>query len=105
MADEQKQELSVRDKLHRERLDRARKMTPDVGRVRVLPRNDDVRKYIVHQPSLIAFPESGSVEWPDDAFTRRRIADGDVTLEEQPKSSESAPAQPQASRGSAAATS
>jgi hypothetical protein len=50
-------------------------------RVRVLPRDETIRKYIVHQPSGIAFPATGSVEWPNDRFTQRRIRDGDVTIE------------------------
>jgi hypothetical protein len=60
---------------------------PKVERVRVNPKDDDVREFIKH-PSGIAFPESGSAEWPLDRFTRRRIADGSVTLEDdkqQPK--------------------
>lgn len=83
MADEQ---LSVRDKRQRDRLEKMRKMqgTP---RVRVLPRDDEIRKNIQHPIGWIGFPESGSVEWPDDGFTRRRIADGDVTLEEVPSES------------------
>ena len=49
--------------------------------VRVVPKNDTIRKYLRHHPSGIRFPASGSVEWPMDNFTRRRIADGDVTVE------------------------
>jgi hypothetical protein len=52
-----------------------------VPRVRVLPRDEMIRKYIKHMPSGIAFPETGSVEWPNDRFTQRRISDGDVTIE------------------------
>ena len=50
-------------------------------RVRVLPRDETVRKHIVHWPTGIAFPAEGSVEWPNDRFTQRRIRDGDVTIE------------------------
>jgi hypothetical protein len=53
-----------------------------VSRVRVLPRDETIRKHITHQPTGIAFPATGSVEWPNDRFTQRRIRDGDVTLEE-----------------------
>jgi len=28
------------------------------------------------------FDSNGMAEWPDDAFTQRRLRDGDVTLEE-----------------------
>jgi hypothetical protein len=51
-------------------------------RVRVLPRDETIRKHIVHWPTGIAFPATGSVEWPNDRFTQRRVRDGDVTIEE-----------------------
>jgi hypothetical protein len=55
----------------------------DEGRrvVRVLPRNDQIRKYIKHPRTRVGFPAEGSAEWPNDAFTKRRIIDGDVTIE------------------------
>jgi len=49
--------------------------------VRVLPRSDDIRKYLKHQPSRVGFLATGSAEWPNDTFTKRRIAEGDVTIE------------------------
>jgi hypothetical protein len=49
--------------------------------VRVLPKNDMIRKYIKHQPSRIGWLKEGSVEWPLDAFTRNRLRDGDVIIE------------------------
>jgi hypothetical protein len=53
--------------------------------VRVLPTNDDMRRLLKH-PRGIAFPSGGgSVEWPNDNFTRRRIAEGAVTIEERAK--------------------
>lgn len=84
MADEQKseQKLSVRDQRQKDRLERMRKMN-QTPRVRVVPKDDVIRSIMSH-PSGMSFPETGSVEWPDDTFTRRRIADGDVTIE-QPK--------------------
>jgi hypothetical protein len=54
---------------------------PPLPRVRVLPKDDDTRLYLRHPSGNIGFPESGSVEWPLDRFTHRRIADGDVTIE------------------------
>jgi hypothetical protein len=68
-----------------ERKARARQLTPS-ARVRVLPRDETIRKNIVHWPTQIAFPATGSVEWPNDRFTQRRIRDGDVTIEEAAKS-------------------
>jgi hypothetical protein len=49
--------------------------------VRVLPKNDMIRKYIKHQPSRIGWLKEGSVEWPLDQFTRNRLRDGDVIIE------------------------
>jgi hypothetical protein len=51
------------------------------SRIRVLPKNDELRKTLRHA-SGIAFPAEGSVEWPNDTFTQRRIRDGDVTVEQ-----------------------
>jgi len=48
-----------------------------IKRVRVEPANDDLRAVLKH-PSGIRFHATGSVEWPLDRFTRRRIADGSV---------------------------
>lgn len=59
----------------------------------VWPKNDEIRKFIVHPSSNISFPEHGPVDWPDDAFTHRRIADGDV-LTEEPASKVQAKKQP-----------
>jgi hypothetical protein len=63
-------------------------------RVRVLPRDDIIRRDIVHPVNKIGFPpQGGSIEWPLDAFTKRRLRDGDVTIEpEKPKEETPAPA-------------
>jgi hypothetical protein len=61
----------------------ARRM-PQLQRVRVVPKDEDIRMFIKH-PSGGGFPESGSAEWPLDRFTRRRLMDGSVTLEGEPK--------------------
>jgi len=50
--------------------------------MKVRAKNDDIRKILRH-PTGGAFREDGSAEWPDDSFTHRRVADGDVTVEEQ----------------------
>jgi len=49
--------------------------------VRVLPKNDALRKLIRH-PTGGPFHKEGPAEWPDDSFTARRIADGDITVEQ-----------------------
>jgi hypothetical protein len=102
MADEPVRE-SRRDERRAERLQQARgTVTP--GRVRVLPRDETIRKShrgVVGHPS---FPAEGSVEWPFDQFTKRRLRDGDITIEEQAapqeqrESREPEPKQAQATR-------
>jgi hypothetical protein len=80
MADEQKKpEPSVRKKRQLDRMARVRSASA-VERVRVLPRNVQVRALIKH-PRAGAFRSSGSVEWPHDTFTKRRLRDGTVMLE------------------------
>jgi hypothetical protein len=48
--------------------------------VKVTPKNDLIRKLVKH-PTAGAFRPEGSSDWPDDSFTARRVADGDVTIE------------------------
>jgi hypothetical protein len=86
MADEQKSaeatskpEPSIRKKLQMARMDKVRKGR-DVPRVRVVPRDDEMRELLKH-PRAGKFRSSGSLEWPNDTFTQRRIRDGSVTLE------------------------
>ena len=73
--------LQIRQKYLEARKARLKRLMPQQPRVRVLPANEDFRQVIKH-PSGIRFPEEGSVEWPFDKFTRKRIAEGDVTVEE-----------------------
>jgi hypothetical protein len=49
--------------------------------VRVVPTNENLRKYLKH-PTRGGFLAEGSAEWPNDQFTRRRIKEGDITIEE-----------------------
>lgn len=49
--------------------------------VRVTPKNDDLRRVLRH-PRAGGFPKSGAAEWPDDRFTQRRLADGDIRRED-----------------------
>ena len=53
--------------------------------IRVEPRDEDMRRLLKHQPSGISFRSEGSVEWPDDTFTHRRIADGSVKVVDRPQ--------------------
>jgi hypothetical protein len=48
--------------------------------VNVWPKNDDIRKLIRH-PTGVAFSPDAANDpaiWPDDQYTTRRLADGDV---------------------------
>ena len=56
----------------------------EIPRVRVIPANEDVRRTLKH-PRGMAFRSSGGVEWPDDSFTTRRLADGSIKLEKPEK--------------------
>lgn len=49
--------------------------------VRVVPTNERLRKYLKH-PSRGGFLAEGASEWPLDQFTKRRIKEGDITIEE-----------------------
>jgi hypothetical protein len=90
MADEVDAGMIARSQAIAEGKARARQLTPG-ARVRVLPRDESIRKNIVHWPTRIAFPATGSVEWPNDRFTQRRIADGDVMVEGAAKSEAAKP--------------
>lgn len=62
-----------------ERLKKIRGLTA-VERVRVQPRDDDMRRVLKH-PSAGGFRPQGSIEWPLDQFTKRRLRAGSITLE------------------------
>jgi hypothetical protein len=49
-------------------------------RVRVVPANEEIRK--IRFPGRNRFPAQGSAEWPLDQFTKRRIREGSVMIEE-----------------------
>ena len=76
---------SRRWQMRQERLDKVRNANPK-RRVRVTPAKESLRKILKHPgASTGSFRSTGSVEWPLDTFTRRRIRDGDVTVEERPQ--------------------
>jgi hypothetical protein len=83
MAEEQQQkpEPSARKKRQLERLARIKSLTTP-KRVRVTPTSEEKRNALQRLPDRIGFRAEGSVEWPDDQFTKRRVRDGDVTVEE-----------------------
>jgi hypothetical protein len=64
----------------RANLERVKKMATRPG-VRVEPRDADMRRLLKH-PRAGGFRSEGSIEWPDDTFTRRRLKEGSVKLAE-----------------------
>jgi hypothetical protein len=43
---------------------------------------DDMRRLLKH-PKAGAFRSEGSIEWPDDGFTRKRLLEGSVKIAEE----------------------
>ena len=64
----------------RERTERMHKLHARPG-IRVEPVNDDMRRLLKH-PKAGHFRSEGSMEWPDDTFTHRRLRDGDIKVTE-----------------------
>ena len=75
-------ELSLRGQAARERLERIKAARPAsaVG-IRVVPATDELRRVLKH-PRGVKFPSQGSAEWPNDKFTKKRLAEGAIKLEE-----------------------
>jgi hypothetical protein len=65
----------------REKVARIRTLQQRPG-LRVEPASDDMRRLLMH-PRAGGFRSEGSIEWPDDTFTHRRLRDGSVKLAEQ----------------------
>lgn len=76
-------ELSLRGKAARERLDKIKNARPPAG-IRVVPASDELRKVLRH-PRGARFPSDGSAEWPNDTFTKRRLAEGAIKVESEKK--------------------
>lgn len=51
--------------------------------VKVTAKNETIAKLIKH-PNGKSFKDDGTAEWPDDQFTKRRLRDGDITVEAAP---------------------
>lgn len=71
--------VSLRGQRQRERMQRMRAARPQGG-IRVVPTDDKFRKLLKH-PNGMSFRAEGSVEWPNDRFTKRRIAEGVIKKE------------------------
>jgi len=50
--------------------------------MKVRAKNEEVQKVLYH-PTGARFHEDGTSDWPDDSYTHRRIADGDVIVVEE----------------------
>jgi hypothetical protein len=77
------------------RIDRLAKVTRRLPVVRVEPATRegrwteaDMRRLLKHPVSGMKFPSTGSAEWPFDAFTARRLADGSIKRAEDDKKPE-----------------
>jgi hypothetical protein len=73
---------TIRGQRRKYRLERLKAARPSHG-VRVVPASEELRKVLKH-PNGIGFRKQGGIEWPNDRFTKRRLADGSVKLEEPP---------------------
>jgi hypothetical protein len=83
-------QVSLRGKRQRERMEKIRAAKP-IGGIRVVPTDEKYRKILKH-PNGMAFRAEGSVEWPNDRFTKRRIAEGVVKAEGAKPGAEEKPA-------------
>jgi hypothetical protein len=72
---------SLRGLRMNERIKKMREQAPHWPTVKVTPKDDTMRRLLKH-PRAGGFPKSGAAEWPDDRFTKRRLADGDITKDE-----------------------
>jgi hypothetical protein len=54
--------------------------------IRVVPQ--EKYRAVLKHPRAGGFPAEGSKEWPDDRFTRRRLADGSVMRESDARKAE-----------------
>jgi hypothetical protein len=59
--------------------------------IRVVPKDDVLRKLLKHPANGVGFRPEGGIEWPNDRFTQRRLRDGDVMLEPEGAQEEPAP--------------
>ena len=71
----------VRGQRMRQRMERLRAAIPPG--IRVVPSNDKMRRLLKH-PHAGGFRAEGGADWPNDRFTKRRLADGSIKREERP---------------------
>jgi hypothetical protein len=73
----------VRGQRMRQRMERLRAATRPG--IRVVPSNEKMRRLLRH-PHAGGFRAEGAADWPNDRFTKRRLADGSIKREERPPS-------------------
>jgi hypothetical protein len=83
--------VALRGLRGRERVQKLAEAAP-VG-VRVVPQ----KKYraVLKHPRAGGFPAEGGKEWPDDRFTKRRLADGSVIRETEAMRASKGPPRPE----------
>jgi hypothetical protein len=65
-----------------------------IPRVRVVPASDALRRVLKHANG-VKFRSQGSIEWPLDKYTLRRLAEGSVTIEEKKEENKEAEPEPE----------
>ncbi|SIO49829.1 hypothetical protein SAMN05443247_06558 [Bradyrhizobium erythrophlei] len=92
--------VALRGKRQRERVQQLADAVPKG--IRVVPAKEEYRAVLKH-PHGSNFPAEGSAEWPDDRFTKRRLADGSVTREAEPMRADKGPPRPRQDKDPSAA--
>lgn len=86
--------VNPRDAIREKRQRRLRLVSENKNStIKVYAANDAMREILRHPSGLIRFRDTldQGVEWPNDSFTRRRIAEGSVLTEAPSSSGEQAP--------------
>ena len=87
--------IAVRQQAIAARKEMLARHAPKRAPVHVNPANVDVRRVLKH-PHAGPFPASGAALWPRDRFTRRRLFDKSITLQDAQAGAQSqAPQAPQ----------
>jgi hypothetical protein len=94
--DEKQMAVDVDAELAKRKKERDNKMRAirDAGKpemVSVQPAKPEYRKHLKHAVTGVGFGAEGGAEWPDDQFTKRRVRDGSVTVEQQKAESQAQP--------------
>jgi hypothetical protein len=96
----------MRNKRRHRRLQILKDARAEHGGIRVVPTDEKLRGVLKH-PNGTKFRSKGSIEWPNDRFTQRRLRDGSVKIEakKQEAKAEAPATAPARSRSQAPSTS